>query len=674
MPTTGWSSCGARPARCSRASSIWAGAARSSPAPSATSWCAPAWPASSSSTSATRRSTSAASTGCPSRRRRRPRRRRLGESFHIGRLAVSGPDHEPLVVDWRAPVAEPFYRATGLDPQGLARRRHLAVRGRTVLGLEDEYFVDPDGRPAAAPVRRRGGRRRRRRRRAPALRRAGPRRPRRAALRARAGPHRATWATSSAPSSASRTRSSARPCRASWSSRAGRARARRRWRCTAPPTCSTRTASRSSARACSWSGRTRCSCATSSRCCPRSGETGVSLSTVSGLVPEVRVRGVDDPAVARLKGDVRMVKVLARAVRTRQRPLRHDVEIPFGAGVLRLRARATEEIVALARRRPGHAQRAPAVRRVAGAARPGRRVPGPARPRRRGDRSRRRASARRSRTTWRSGCGVSPRWPRRSTGCGPGSRRTSSCTTCSAPGRCSPPPARASSARRSVQRLYRPAQRLPRRRAVDGRRHRARSTRRAPCSARAARPGEPGPGAAEPKRRRRRRRGSGPRVSARRPLPAASPRRRRRGRDPLVRPHRGRRGAGPLAHAAAHAGAPLALGLHDRGGRHRAGHRSVGARRLGRGDPPPQPSTPAPAGRADGQLPHPGRGGGARRAGPRRGRAVDHPAPPGAPVGPRAPDRRAPAAGPLGGHAGRPGARGGGGGGARAAWPCSARP
>ena len=27
----------------------------------------------------------------------------LGESFHIGRLAVSGPDHEPLVVDWRAP-------------------------------------------------------------------------------------------------------------------------------------------------------------------------------------------------------------------------------------------------------------------------------------------------------------------------------------------------------------------------------------------------------------------------------------------------------------------------------------------------------------------------------------------------------------------------------------------
>jgi hypothetical protein len=50
---------------------------------------------------------------------------------------------------------------------------------------------------------------------------------------------------------------------------------------------------------------------------------------------------------------VRMVKVLERAVRTRQRPLRTDIEVPFGAGVLRLRASTTEEIVALARRRPG---------------------------------------------------------------------------------------------------------------------------------------------------------------------------------------------------------------------------------------------------------------------------------------------------------------------------------
>ncbi len=62
------------------------------------------------------------------------------ESFHIGRLAVSDDKREPVVVDWRAPVAEPFYRATGREPMGLARRRHFAVHGRTLLGIEDELF------------------------------------------------------------------------------------------------------------------------------------------------------------------------------------------------------------------------------------------------------------------------------------------------------------------------------------------------------------------------------------------------------------------------------------------------------------------------------------------------------------------------------------------------------
>src|SRR5688500_4586680 len=62
------------------------------------------------------------------------------EAFHIGRLAVSAEDQEPLVVDWRAPVAEPFYRATGRHPMGLTRRRHFASEGRRLLGIEDEVF------------------------------------------------------------------------------------------------------------------------------------------------------------------------------------------------------------------------------------------------------------------------------------------------------------------------------------------------------------------------------------------------------------------------------------------------------------------------------------------------------------------------------------------------------
>ena len=68
------------------------------------------------------------------------------ESFHIGRLGVSGEDLEPLVVDWRAPVAEPFYRATGREPMGLVLRRHLAAQGRRIVGVEDERFARLPGR------------------------------------------------------------------------------------------------------------------------------------------------------------------------------------------------------------------------------------------------------------------------------------------------------------------------------------------------------------------------------------------------------------------------------------------------------------------------------------------------------------------------------------------------
>jgi DNA helicase IV len=66
---------------------------------------------------------------------------REGAAYHIGRLAVAAEDQEPVVVDWRAPVAEPFYRATGREPMGLRRRRHFATRGRELLDIEDEVFA-----------------------------------------------------------------------------------------------------------------------------------------------------------------------------------------------------------------------------------------------------------------------------------------------------------------------------------------------------------------------------------------------------------------------------------------------------------------------------------------------------------------------------------------------------
>lgn len=62
---------------------------------------------------------------------------------YIGRLAVEDRDHEPLLIDWRAPVAEPFYRATAVNPMGMSLRRHLIMSGRTLLNIEDD-LLSPD--------------------------------------------------------------------------------------------------------------------------------------------------------------------------------------------------------------------------------------------------------------------------------------------------------------------------------------------------------------------------------------------------------------------------------------------------------------------------------------------------------------------------------------------------
>ncbi|MBM6404465.1 AAA family ATPase [Phycicoccus sp. CSK15P-2] len=63
------------------------------------------------------------------------------EVRHIGRLGVRDDDYEPLVVDWRAPAAAAFYRATPVDPMGVVRRRVLRCRGSQVVGVEDDLMV-----------------------------------------------------------------------------------------------------------------------------------------------------------------------------------------------------------------------------------------------------------------------------------------------------------------------------------------------------------------------------------------------------------------------------------------------------------------------------------------------------------------------------------------------------
>jgi hypothetical protein len=64
----------------------------------------------------------------------------IGETLHIGRIGVLDEDFSPLVIDWRAPAAAPFYRSTPKNPGRVVRRRVIRSKGRKVLGVEDDLM------------------------------------------------------------------------------------------------------------------------------------------------------------------------------------------------------------------------------------------------------------------------------------------------------------------------------------------------------------------------------------------------------------------------------------------------------------------------------------------------------------------------------------------------------
>ena len=89
------------------------------------------------------------------------------EVRYVGRLGVRDDDYEPLVIDWRAPAAAPFYRSTPVEPLGVLRRRVLRCKGSDVVGIEDDLMVPEapddlvvvgDGALMAALTRTRGAR------------------------------------------------------------------------------------------------------------------------------------------------------------------------------------------------------------------------------------------------------------------------------------------------------------------------------------------------------------------------------------------------------------------------------------------------------------------------------------------------------------------------------------
>ena len=74
------------------------------------------------------------------------------DTWYIGRRHIEDEAHEPVVVDWRAPIAAPFYRATGVDPLGLAHRRRFTLADGEIQAYLDEHLDDPDAAEAATGV------------------------------------------------------------------------------------------------------------------------------------------------------------------------------------------------------------------------------------------------------------------------------------------------------------------------------------------------------------------------------------------------------------------------------------------------------------------------------------------------------------------------------------------
>lgn len=266
------------------------------------------------------------------------------EAFHIGRLAVADENADPVVVDWRAPVAEPFYRATGREPLGLARRRHFHVHGRQLLGLEDELFGtghlgigaeddEHDALGGPAPIR-------------------GYSTLLAAIERGRTGQLGDIVATIQSEQD-----EIIRSPQAGVLVVQG-----------GPGTGKTVVALHRAAyllytyrfpledQGVLVIGPNRVFLRYIERVLPSLGEAGVEQAILADLVPDVQwarygIDPADSPLAAKVKGDARMSLVIDQAVTDRERPLKDDLVLPFRTGYLRLTATDSQRIVRTAQRR-----------------------------------------------------------------------------------------------------------------------------------------------------------------------------------------------------------------------------------------------------------------------------------------------------------------------------------
>ena len=250
------------------------------------------------------------------------------DGYYIGRIAVADEHSEPVVVDWRAPIAETFYRATGVDPMGLRRRRHFATRGRTLLGIDDELFgsaaealddgkIQGQGALIAALEESRSGK-----------------------LSDIVGTIQAeqdkiiraelpgVLVVQGGPGTGKTVVALHRAAYLLYSHRFPL-----------------------EGQGVLVVGPNRVFLSYIEQVLPSLGEAGVQIAVLGDLVPHVRVSGSDPVEVGRVKGDQRMVRVIRKAVKDRQRPLRETLRVPYGVQRLAVTPEESESIISQARRR-----------------------------------------------------------------------------------------------------------------------------------------------------------------------------------------------------------------------------------------------------------------------------------------------------------------------------------
>ncbi|MER6048807.1 AAA family ATPase [Streptomyces sp. NPDC001793] len=244
--------------------------------------------------------------------------RRTGENFYVGRRHVHDADGDPMVIDWRAPVSQPFYRASKKDPMDLKLRRRFGYTGGELTAYEDEHLTDPAEAETTS-----------------ALLQAEIERPRVGPMRdivatiqpeqdeiVRAGIG-GTVCVQGAPGTG---KTAVGLHRVAYLLYAHRERLARSGTLVIGPN--------------------RSFLQYIEQVLPALGELEVKQATIDDLVGHVEVRGTDDAAAATVKGDARLAEVLRRAVRSHVTPPQEPCVVVRGSRRWRVPAHELQEIVA----------------------------------------------------------------------------------------------------------------------------------------------------------------------------------------------------------------------------------------------------------------------------------------------------------------------------------------